>query len=228
MGACKGSPLRRCGCVEGGSCAHSLFQLERQWERGTGCQHDPHTFDWFCSFVLHANVQIPSCGSIVLCYRSHPAPGAFGMELLSAAPQNHPVHPTQHLYRHAEHSLEWTRGCNIQSAFQWLSSSERQQGCVYWGAYFTHQKLLQIFKPFLPEDCGKDMACKEPVVEKDYLHCSFSRKRCHCYSWHRSQDYKCLCLVLTGLGKHPSPSPPVRTAQPRPCCQAWQGERGAK
>lgn len=85
----KGSPLRSCGCVAGGGCVHSLFQLERHWECGTGCQHDPHTFYWSFSLVLSVNVQIPSCGSIVLCYHSHPVPGAFGTVLLSAAPQNH-------------------------------------------------------------------------------------------------------------------------------------------
>lgn len=95
----------------------------------------------------------------MLCYCSHPAPGAFGMELLSSAPQNHPVHPTQRVYKHAELSLEQTKGSNTQFTFQWLSRS-RQQDCVYWGAYFTHQVLLKIFKPFLPEDWGRTWPAK--------------------------------------------------------------------
>lgn len=103
----------------------------------------------------HENVQIPSCGSKVLCYHSHPAPGAFGMVVLSAAPQRYAVHPTQRVYKHADHSLEWTRRCSIRFPFQWLRSSKRQQGCVYLGSYFTHQDPLQIFKLFLPEDWGR-------------------------------------------------------------------------
>lgn len=148
---CWGLPQRRCGCVAGGSCVHSLFQLERLWERGTGCQHDPHVFYWSFSLVLRADVQIPSCGSMVLCCHSHP--GAFEVVLLSAAPQIHHVHPTQHVYKHAAHSLEW--GCSIQFASQWLGSRG-----VCWGAYFTHQELLQIFQPFLSEAWGRTWPAK--------------------------------------------------------------------
>lgn len=73
------------------------------------------------------------------------------------------------------------------------------------------------------------MTCNEPVVEKDYLHYLFSRKRYHSHSWHKSHDCKCLCSFLTGLGKHTSPSPLVRTAQPGPAAMLgresdWQAE----
>lgn len=158
MGPCKGSPLRRCGCVTGGSCVHSLFQLERHWERGTGCQHDPHTFYWSFLLILGVNVQIPSCGSIVWCCHSQPAPGAFGMVLLSAAPQNYVVHSTCTNMQ----IILWSGQGEVASNFL-SSGSAAARGsrvvCV-WGAYFTHQELLQIFKPFLPEDWGKAWPAK--------------------------------------------------------------------
>lgn len=88
----------------------------------------------------------------VVCH-SHPAPGAFGVVLLSAAPQIHSVHPTQHVYKHAAHSLQW--GCSMQFAFQWLGS----RAVGFHGLFYSPRAFTNL-SAFLARSLGQGMPAK--------------------------------------------------------------------